>query len=351
LWLKSRREGIVKLYLSLACSIIALGWLCAAAQAGTVSLVDDADSLRPTFQADPGETNHVTLVVLDFLDFRITDSGAPLTAGFGCVSVDANTVDCHARATDGIEFYAGDLDDFISLASSPRVNCCEAHQLFGEDGDDVLIGGPSLDAIDGGAGNDVIFGGGSVPETQADESCELCGENLLFGGTGDDTILGGGNGDDIIGGEGADVMSGAEGFDAVFYDFGIIISPGPVQVSLDNLPDDGIVGEDDNVLSDIEFVRGTSGNDVLVGNDGPNWLAGGLGNDILEGRRGNDVLEGWDGADILKPGPGRDTAYGNAGADIFRTRDGARDGVFGGRGVDKAHKDRFDVLRSIEKLF
>jgi Ca2+-binding RTX toxin-like protein len=249
-------------------------------------------------------------------------------------------------------FHAGDLEDFISVAASPREDCCGPHELFGDDGNDVLVGGPRLDSLNGGAGNDVLSGGGSPPDISGtqDVECLLCGANSLYGGSGDDVLLGGAEEDDLVGGEGADIMSGGADRDAVVYTSFMFSSPGPVHVFLDDLPNDGLVGERDDVRSDVEFVGGTSANDVLVGNPGRNDLFGGLGNDILKGRGGNDDLEGWKGDDTLKPGAGRDLAGGGPGADTFRTRDGTRDKVFGGPGVDRARKDRFDVLVSIEKL-
>jgi len=47
-------------------------------------------------------------------------------------------------------------------------------------------------------------------------------------------------------------------------------------------------------------------------------------------------------------GPGEDSLHGLDGAEVFRARDGFRDVVHGGGGIDSADVDRLDVARSIE---
>ncbi|SEL70428.1 M10 family metallopeptidase C-terminal domain-containing protein [Xaviernesmea oryzae] len=58
----------------------------------------------------------------------------------------------------------------------------------------------------------------------------------------------------------------------------------------------------------IENVEGGSGNDLIIGNQAANQLAGGAGNDTLFGADGDDVLIGGAGADKLDGGAGNDTA-------------------------------------------
>lgn len=52
---------------------------------------------------------------------------------------------------------------------------------------------------------------------------------------------------------------------------------------------------------------GGSGDDIVQGNDGNDWLYGGSGADILDGGDGDDVLYADVGGDILKGGEGSDT--------------------------------------------
>jgi serralysin len=78
--------------------------------------------------------------------------------------------------------------------------------------------------------------------------------------------------------------------------------------------------------SKFKIVKGTDGNDTLVGTDrndiifglaGDDTLQGGAGNDVLIGGLGKDILEGGVGNDLLIGGLGIDTLTGGAGKDIF----------------------------------
>lgn len=77
---------------------------------------------------------------------------------------------------------------------------------------------------------------------------------------------------------------------------------------------------------DFQNIRGTSGQDTLIGDDQDNSLSGMNngdelrgegGNDQLSGDRGADVLYGGDGDDVLDGGDGYDQSTGGAGADRF----------------------------------
>lgn len=111
-----------------------------------------------------------------------------------------------------------------------------------------------------------------------------------------------------------------------------------VEVSLDDLANDGGGGEGDNVKPDIEELIGTIARDKLTGSAGPNtlWgrgghdeLFGGDGNDVLHGEAGNDRLDGGNGDDTHNGGDDNDTLFANAGADAYN----------GGTGTDEANYD------------
>jgi hypothetical protein len=97
-------------------------------------------------------------------------------------------------------------------------------------------------------------------------------------------------------------------------------------------------------------IVGTQASDVLRGTRGRDVICGLGGDDTIIGGRGADVIYGGPGADVLDGGAGNDVLRGGAGNDLLRARDGHRDVVAGGAGVDLAIIDRvLDRLVSIER--
>jgi Ca2+-binding RTX toxin-like protein len=189
--------------------------------------------------------------------------------------------------------------------------------LMGDAGNDLITGGPSADQIFGGPGNDELHGGEGGDHLHGDE-----GNDLLDGGGGDGasrTQPGYAAGaaqiyvDELDGGPGADVLHGGGGdFDRADY----TSRRAPVSVTLDGVANDGEAGEGDLVASDVEDVYGGSGNDVLVGNGGPNTLVGGAGNDVIDGGGGY-----------------QDSAAGDNGDDTILLRDGGIEALRGVQGA------------------
>ena len=131
------------------------------------------------------------------------------------------------------------------------------------------------------------------------------GDDVLRNTTTRPAELDGGPGDDTLSGaRGPDVLRGGAGTDTVTYED----RTARVAVRLDRTANDGELGEQDDVRSDVETVRGGRGDDVLLGDDGPNRLLGGRGDDVLGGLGDDDVLDGEGGDDRLSGGSGRDTA-------------------------------------------
>ncbi|HST26644.1 MAG TPA: hypothetical protein VLJ76_11710 [Gaiellaceae bacterium] len=88
-------------------------------------------------------------------------------------------------------------------------------------------------------------------------------------------------------------------------------------------------------------IRGTSGNDRLVGTSSADAIEGGSGNDVILGLGGNDLLTGGLGRDRIFGGPGNDSIAANG--------DAARDVVSCGTGVDVVDADLGDsVARDCE---
>ncbi|MDQ3955546.1 MAG: hypothetical protein M3285_08360 [Actinomycetota bacterium] len=161
--------------------------------------------------------------------------------------------------------------------------------------DDV---GPDVEAVVGTRGNDRIVGNGKA--------------NNLSGNIGDDILVGGVGNDRLdsfeFGGraEGSDVFRGGSGSDTVF-----AYGPGPLDLSIDGVANDQIVGNPgygiDNIRLDVENIVGHGDNDTIKGDGDGNRLVGSYGNDTLVGLGGNDVLLPGAGTDALKGGAGADT--------------------------------------------
>ncbi|CAI8178212.1 MAG: Leukotoxin [Alphaproteobacteria bacterium] len=84
------------------------------------------------------------------------------------------------------------------------------------------------------------------------------------------------------------------------------------------------ISEIDEPTTTELVVKGTRGDDVLVGS---------ANDDVLRGKRGDDKLDGGAGDDLLKGGKGHDTLFGGAGDDRLEGGKG-RDTLLGGIGTD-----------------
>jgi Ca2+-binding RTX toxin-like protein len=243
------------------------------------------------FTAAAGERNNVVITQtgdassLDY-DFIVSDTGATLTSGAGCTSVDQHTARC-AGSQNGllvltVSVKLGDADDQLHV-TPPVSQYPAALYAKGGPGNDELFAASRIqfDRLNGGRGNDRLYG--------AD------GDDRLLGGGGRDELYGGAGGDQLADGDrdgrhggagpGSDLLDGGDGNDAVSY----AKRTAPVFVNLgDELPD-GERGERDRLTS-IESITGGRGNDRLVGDRGPNGLDGGGGRDRLRGRAGDDAL-------------------------------------------------------------
>ena len=106
--------------------------------------------------------------------------------------------------------------------------------------------------------------------------------NLLVGGAGDDQLSGSGGIDTLTGGTGTDTA-----------DYSAASAAVTVNLAATTAIDDGDGASD--ILSAIENVTGSDGNDDLTGDLQSNRLDGGAGDDVLRGAAGADVLVGGSG--------------------------------------------------------
>lgn len=186
--------------------------------------------------------------------------------------------------TGTIKFYGGDGNDTLG-------NTTFSGELYGEAGDDELVGGNMLTSIlDGGDGNDWISVGS--------------GDSLIIGGDGDDFIFGlhdgvktvqAGAGNDyiVVDDEANDMIDGGDGLDIISFEMLLSFS-GTTQINL-SANTATVLGKT-YTLTNIEGAVGLQGNDTITGNSGYNFLDGGpafisffAGNDTLIGGAGSDT--------------------------------------------------------------
>lgn len=191
------------------------------------------------------------------------------------VVVDTNTtMDCD----DGAE---------SEVTGIPEDWFIDGYEIWVDEGDDRITGSDhTLEYLYGEGGDDRIMG--------------FDGVDYLSGGGGADTIWGGDGNDDILGGDGADYLYGDDGVDTI---------------------EGGAQGD---------YIEGNADGDFLYGDDGADYIYGGTGNDEIYGYDGKDWLYGEDGDDIMHGGLLKDRLYGGAGDDDLYGELGSGDICDGG---------------------
>lgn len=84
---------------------------------------------------------------------------------------------------------------------------------------------------------------------------------------------------------------------------------------------------------DQDILFGEAGNDTMFGGEGHDQIDGGAGRDTLDGGDGDDTVIGGAGVDVLYGSDGNDTLYG----DLVAGGSGAADRLFGGEGTDNIY--------------
>jgi Ca2+-binding RTX toxin-like protein len=296
--------------------------------------------------------------------FRSSSGNDTMSGGDGSDSFEGGTekdgADVVNGGQDSDSYSTSDRDNAVNISLDGAANDGEGCPGATCEGDNI---GADVESVDTGPGNDVLTGS---PATNFLNSGD--GNDTVNGGGGGDSVFGG-NGDDVLhGGAGPDIIGGFQGSDQVFGDAGddsfisTDVDDDPdrysggkgtdvadyseansaVRVKLDNKPNDGVAGEGDNVLSDVEDALGSQFNDVMVGSKRANQFEGNDGNDKLRGKGGADGLIGGRGSDSLFGGKGADFLDGGPGPDRLVSRDRSGDEVDCGSSLDRVKGDGRD---------
>ena len=259
----------------------------------------------------------------------------------------------------------GGYQGFVSKPGGLTDTLYDVHRAQGGGGNDTVYGTPDDDTLAGGAGSNLLDGrtgsntvsyrpsGGQglqphgavidltdgIAGTAAnpwDGTDTLQNIQHAIGTQLDDTITGAdlaGGGVSIIRGDGGnDLLQAAHWGDRVVVSYASSLSGVTVDLVQQKALDDGWFGGQD-VLANIQAVRGSGFADSLLGGDRADTLDGADGADTLAGGNGQDSLAGGAGADSLAGGAGNDTLLGEDGDDVLVGGLGA-DSLVGGTGLD-----------------
>jgi Ca2+-binding RTX toxin-like protein len=191
---------------------------------------------------------------------------------------------------DAFDFMVNDIPNLFIPPLEPLAGPMTVDLTTGTatgNGTDTLV---AIDGVSGSLGDDVMIGNGSDNEF-----------TRLIDGS--DTVDAGGGNDVVDGGDGADDLDGGPGIDLL----GNLDATAGMTVDL-SVPS---TSHGDTVAG-FENVWGTTFDDVLTGDDGPNEILGIDGNDDIVGLDADDVLigDGFGATDV-----GDDSADGGNGFD------------------------------------
>lgn len=198
----------------------------------------------------------------------------------------------------------------VSFSSTETIEVLE-----GDSNDQFYLGSvapaPGL-TIHGGGGNDTLYGFNVATTFTIDGANK---GNASYGSVkfdGMENVTGGSAADKFVlkpAGSLSGNLNGNGGTDLLDYSSRATA----VTVDLSTGKATGVAGN----VSNIEDVKGGSGNDILTGNNLDNLLDGGAGQDKLTGLGGADILLGGSANDVLDGGDGRDLLFGGLGADLL----------------------------------
>jgi Ca2+-binding RTX toxin-like protein len=165
---------------------------------GTLRLVESIGSVINTIilQPDPVQQSELTLIVggLDNVNDQILFEPATVNSQ-PAARVYYNGSDMGAFAVERLIVYGQGGDDLIQVNAAIGLDA----RLYGQAGNDILVGGAGHDILIGGIGNDILYGFG--------------GRDLVFGGLGQDFVQGAGFSGSAVGDDSDIVVGGYVTFD------------------------------------------------------------------------------------------------------------------------------------------
>jgi Ca2+-binding RTX toxin-like protein len=245
------------------------------------------------------------------------------------------------------------LGEAARRPETPTETLINVENLIGSGGHDRLFGDNKANVLNGGNGNNIINGFGG-DDTISGGSI---GKNQFAGGSGNDVLLGGGGGTIFVAGSGNDRYEAGSFIDLLWYgggasatwlspfefasinaiigagkdplsELGFLaseitgISPGRIEANqktgqVQKFAANGASLGTDSIV-DVLRIMGSTGNDILTGNDvDGGQLEGGDGDDLISGGLGTQRLSGGNGNDRIEVRAAAALGSGGDGNDIF----------------------------------
>ena len=213
--------------------------------------------------------------------------------------------------------------DPTKIASGNTVVTVGAWTVMAFDGDDIVFGGAGPDFVYGGDGDDTIYGVGQTSTDLQEVFSGDGGNDLIYLGWSQTAAA-------ADGGDGVDTVDFSFLDPLVFYDDeGITLRLDLSMANPSNNNPNGTAyyrgtSADPNryVVTLMENVIGSPGNDTITGDGAENYIDGGAGNDFLSGGDGEDTLEGGADSDVLFGGDGDDFLSGSYMNDLLYAGNG-----------------------------
>ncbi len=212
-------------------------------------------------------------------------------------------------------------------------------QIIGSDRPEEIVGAGGSDWLWGGGGNDWLYGGAELSIDDAITAAKQSQDPIvsrttvdnLYGAQGDDVLIGATNAyNTLSGGGGMDTIVGGGGDDLVLGDSFLTLNSalvegwGVAQVGfyqdssthkytyflLGNLLS-GVNHDVPYYYEHIPYIAPDGGADVITTGAGNDFVDGELGNDYIDLGAGNDQGVGWSGADTILGGAGDDLIFGD----------------------------------------
>jgi Ca2+-binding RTX toxin-like protein len=255
------------------------------------------------------------------------DGPPSLMAGPGCSALGSGVISCRVPGRLGyILAFGNEGDDSISIEG--RLNRGTEVVMDGGEGGDTLRGGPEDDRFEAGDESFVVPTGSSTGSPDQ----ELPSPDTLIGGGGDDSLMAGYMGPDrLFGGSGTDQLATWSTCSGGVFDGGPggsdianFVYAGEVRARLGGVAVNPYIKRFEpctgpvHLANSIESLEGGRLDDVLIGNDRGNFIAGHEGDDVIKGMGGNDHLVGEEGSDRLVGGGGSDHLDCGSGGGVAR---------------------------------